>query len=228
MTDHKAKFYSIGDTIGIGGFDDNQTESNDESKSMEKESVTTDANPEQFKEWYENTSKKREELKANDKNSDKLELSAIIENIKNKNKDVSTNQNQNTSKIEGKLEFEAATPRLSDVFAKFSMTNFVKGRKPKLHKQLNPYPKHEKELSTSKTMDIGAKLEDKTMEEIQDIVFPDLERINLNTVNGEEFLSKYWIEIMEVLYKMITDIFLKIGNIQVNDDVTRLFTHIQN
>ena len=66
------------------------------------------------------------------------------------------------------------------------------------------------------------------MDDIQDFIFPDFDKINLNSSSGEEFLSKHWIEIMEVLYHLISDIFLRIGNIQISDEVSKLFTHIQN
>lgn len=171
--------------------------------------------------FMKNINKQREELKNDNKSNDKLELSAIIKTIKNKNEDMKTLS-------DNKVDPDLNSAGHSEVFNKFTKTNFIKGRKPKLHKQLNLYSKHEEDVRMNKNISEINKLDDKSLDDIQDFIFPDLDKITLNSTNGEEFLSKHWIEIMEVLYSIISDVFLRIGNIQISDEVVKLFTHIQN
>ena len=213
------------DTIGIGDLDEHVSDqTSEQSKTIEdKESINSEVKPEQFHEWYDDTSKQREKLRNVDKNNDKSEISAMVNNIKARNE-------ERKSQIDLKADPDLNPTTHNDAFTKFSKTNFTKNRQPKLHKNLNPFSKHESDLKMSKTGSEQIKLDEKSLEDLQEFVFPDLDKnkLKLTTENSEEFLSKHWIEIMEVLYDIVKDIFFRIGNIQVNDEVSTLFTHIQN
>lgn len=217
--ENKGNVTPSGDTIGIGDLDEYESEKSGIEESDQNESVSSDINPNKFHKWYEDTNRKREKMKKEEGDKDKLELSAMIENVKKKG------QEKKAQDLKSDHDFNSVVH--NDALSKFSKTNFIKGRTPKLHKQLNPYSKNDPELSVGNT-GTPSKKNDNNLDELQEFVFPDLEKVNIDSGNEEDFLSKHWIELLEVCYTLISDVFLRIGNIQVSDEVTKLFSHIQN
>ena len=149
--ENKGDQIQVNETIGIGDLDDPNTEDKlDDSKTLDKESMNSDDDPMQFHEKYK---KQREELR-NNKNNDKLELSAIIKTIKNKHEEIKHLSNN-------KADPDLNSTGHNEVFNKFTKTNFIKGRKPKLHKQLNLYSKHEEDVRIGKNVSEISKLDKK-------------------------------------------------------------------
>ena len=127
--------------------------------------------------------------------------------------------------MSGGSNFVSTTVQPSnDVFTKFTKTNFMKGREPKIHMKVSS-PIENDEAKSSQN---DRKTQSKPISEIQEFIFPSFEDVDMNSSNIEEFLSKHWIELMEVCYGLINEIFLKICNIQVSEEVFKLFSYIQS
>jgi hypothetical protein len=66
-----------------------------------------------------------------------------------------------------------------------------------LHSQIQTVIQKEAETPV-KSYKTNKKAKETIVENVQEIILPDLEEIDFSSSNGEEFLSKHWIELMEV------------------------------
>jgi hypothetical protein len=190
--EHKAQKSKMIGGIGIGELGDEHSVDEVESeitKSLENESVNSELELEAYHKMYEATKRKREVLNKGNMNRDKLELSALVEEVKTKN-------------------------------------NFIKPPEPKLHKQAKSSMNREPEVLMKHLFENKPR-EDKHIDDVRKFIYSDLNAVDIDAENVEEFLSKNWIELMEVCYSLLRDIFLKVGNIQVSDEVTKIFTHVK-
>ena len=161
--------------------------------------------------------KTREKINKENKIYDKLETTSIIEGIK---------KNEALRMRESNMDEESNSLTVNDAFTKFTKTNYMKGREPKIHMRISSPVENENEENKSNLND--KKMQIKPIDEIQEFIFPRFDDVDMNSSNIEEFLSKHWIELMDVCYGLISEIFLKIGNIQVSEEVFKLFNYIQS
>ena len=187
-------------------------------ETISRDSVDSDPDPEAYQQMYNGTKKKREELGKQVKDPDRLELSAIVEKIKDKTNNLKQSE---LSQLNNKSGFES-----NDSFTKFTQSNFIKGRDPKLQKHSKPGIG--KRVEEKKSPSNITSNKEKYTEDIKRLIYPETIDLNFNAENAEEFLSKHWIELMEVIYTLIKDIFIKIGNIEVSDEVMSLFSHVKS
>jgi hypothetical protein len=199
-------------SIGVGELGEGSLEMRSE------ESIGTEVEKEQYQRMYSGTKKKREELNKLNFQGDKRELEAIVEKVKNKTESLRMNEVANRV---SKQEIH------SESFKNFTQNNFIQGRDPKLNQQPKVGNNGKLENFSKNSFDIPIS-KDKFTDDVKRFIYPDIVDLEFNSENIEEFLSKHWIELMEVVYGLMKDIFMKVGNIQVSDEVIKLFDHIKS
>lgn len=155
------------------------------------------------------------------KNKNLLDLSTLVDKVH-----IKVDQTKQLNE-----QLEKATDRLSD--AKSNNSGTGKKRKSKrkadvlMAKGTPTSKKDYANLSFDKSVSaiIGNK---QYADNLSKFVNPDSIKIDLSPENIDKFLSKHWIELMEVCYDLIQEIFLEIGNIQISEDIQILLKHLKS
>lgn len=153
------------------------------SKSDDNLSVSSEIEPATFRKMYEGTKEKRLKVMKEGNSKDKNELSAMVDKVKNK---------FDTSKVNNELFEEKGVDLQSD---NNSQAFKARGSGSKLSKSSRPQDYNDQIYGKSL---IATPNDEKHTDEIKKFVFPEPINIGLNTENAEEFISKHWIELMEV------------------------------
>jgi hypothetical protein len=175
--------------IGISELDDDESVGHTEtikSKSDENVSVSSEMEPATFLKMYDGVKEKRLKVQKESKSNNKLELSAMVDKVKNKF-EVPKGNNESFDKG-SEFPSENNSKHASHIVkTKGSVSNLSKNSKYQdmtdqtYGKSFVASPNYEKHTN-----------------DIKKFVFPDSVNIDFNADNAEEFIGKHWVELMEV------------------------------